>query len=1539
MKLGETIDSINALTYRVSLGSKQLLYPYQESVILLTMIDGTQETVNFGARIERQTELELSDIPRSDYFALITYLTSQKGNRVRFTLSNTSENPWGVNSFVSSNVFYATLLDFDDVGEEAYSVGASLYSVRLKLSYTGTASTDVPSTGDTSLLDFCVEIDTVRMTAGCIGTDLTALDALAAGFKVGGNIGYATSTKKVYIYDPSVPKWRYLYTLVADNAAYGLVNGVFYLSAFADISSGTSGSESKNWKSAIINKSSVKFPSYQIDISKGPGVERFEGFSFSLDNTSKFWTFVVNNKITFYGARVKLKFFDRTNGQMILLRTGTNYVNSFDYVDYTFQVEPTVLNENKSYPDKVIGINNFPFSDVSKRGQPVISTYGRWNKGELQISNFSIKSQKFRTGRRYLSVTAYVALDKEVQVSIGSAEFLTLLGIANLTDYPGTNPVRRIYCHIVKQDNQPDVGKTKRIETIVSAGTGITGLRLKSAFVVNPDATAIIEIFMSSVELIADDDAILGFTTPNYLVADSPTSTSIPKQLFASTQGEIEEVPSGIYQEVDPTTNNRLTINTDALDVDNFNNITILGSTKLERIYFTDIPDVLFGVDSHTGVNRGIDFGFYYGLKSNVVTGSIIQGASIQGTGYAKKMVSKDRYTICWQPLGTNTQYVGTRVVRVWLKYQGPNGNFEVVRHATFDIGDTTTGSYVDTTAPAGYRFFYRIEYLGATGVPDTIANYNYYAEAAALPPQDSDGVGLVIGRGDYIISEAVLIWNLRTGQASVEIYRNDLLLDTLVSSTVTSYRIDYAAHGISVGTKVNENSYQIRVIASGTVDSTREWYLVDNTASCIFELKGISEAYNVQKYHLFIEATVTSTPSIQVSNTETGWCVKNFPENNGNAIPPFGLVFTWGVNVERKPDGTGLSDLANAVDVRLLCNFVVRSYYSVNTEVPFFIQLRAVKRDLTEIVLVQHTSSLAGLGLKAQTKGAFAAMLNLPKGQGGNDLHYDTEKQTTGSSGDVDYGIYTGKDMWRLPDFIFADDAFEWNEIQSLYFAVTNAVEIPAAFCASDARGYHIGIGAFGPEYGGPTPFTSVHKDTYILEYKKVFDGGLDAPQFARIDGGVIDESPGKFTRVPNDSTNSYDVTAGGLIERNRHIADRIIYKMLGYFPQYIGKEMRSRLNWICRFQVKESRDLQTMLKVIADNTFSGITLTPDDRICPRTLDIDEQTAGTVFTFTDSNVIKGSISKPIFRRQNEIYQKFRAKYNYEPSVIPADASPEQDKSKVNNPSFTEEMLVGWDLIRGALITGGYQRKIEGETELRDGGDIAKLAEMCYNSTLLFTTGGQINEFGTEKDELFEWFYRPTYKDENSNDDFEYELPNLVSLYGTLIRDPKRSMQDIFNKNVKFRVYTGWTYSFKCNMKYTTYSTLVNGLTDEFGSVDRKIKLMDRVKHISSFHTDSLSVEAFVVGISPDYYNGIATVTLFVPKPPGQLNTVIDGFWNAGFGSRNAADYVFKDNSYGLTPTEQGTFADGGYGTRVIGNYTFPDGTKADSEGEGTGQI
>ena len=1521
MKLGEPAEGIYSTSFNVDEKAEGSEYPIADSAILLTYESGDHEWVDYGtARQETTGALEFVDIPKADYFTLTAFLKANLGSIVRFTLDFEAENPWGdLTLLANESYFYATITAYDDGGEAEFSVDDRLYTVKVKLSYVGTTSTSNPNPADTSLKDVCIEIDTVRANASAIVANKAALDAVTS--LPGGTIGLTTGDRKVYIYDSSVPEWVFLYTLVADNADYGLVNGVFYLSAFADITSVSTGAESKNWKAGLINERSVKFAASGIDITKGPSIESLEGFSFAMNNVDKFWNFVVSNGISLYNALVKQKFYDRANGIMELHRTGANYNNSFDYHNYTFQVEPEIINNNNSFPDTVFTRENNPNAATQNLGKPIIATFGRWQKGELQISNFTIKEQKFSSERRYLYCTSYVTLDKEIRVNIDYTEFLSLLNISSVGDYPGSNPVKYLYVNIIKQADQPDVGSTRRIESIHNVSSGITGLRLKSAFTVAPNTTTVVQILMSSVELLVDDDAVVGMSKPNYLIREIDSATEITKELFAKIGEDIERVPSGIYQEVDTVNKNRLTINTDILELDNFQSMTINSEVKLPISDYKNYLKILFGTAT---TSRSIDFGFYAGTFSQIAEGdnTYRQAGFRSHVALAK---SKDRFTLSWyNPTGT---YASQTIRRYRYEYFKDANNYKLYIDRDYTGIPITQAYFVDDDValdPKGI-YLYRVAFIGSGSTPSTTPDI-IILNRDSLPPKDAEGPSLIVREGDKVNAEAILTWNLLLGQSQVDIYRNGILIDTITSSTQTWYVIPFS----SGGTK--GNAYRIRVFTTGVKDTAVHWYKRDGEAlgGNIYTLKGTGETFADWKYN-----DQMLTDNFRSVN-EVGYTLKNFAANNANPLPAFAGVFIWMLKINHGSGQDQIADLSNATDVRLLCNFVVRSNYGNNTQVPIYIQLRGVKRDGSQIVIAQYNDNGTGLVCKQDTKGAFAAFLNLPKSHGGADANYNTEQQTSISNqSDPGCGIYTGKEMWRLPDFLFADNAAEWNQIEYLMFAITNGVAVSATNAASNSPGYKIGLGRLPASHGGGTTFTNVHKDTYLLEYKKKFEGGLDAPQFARIDGGVIDDGAGFYTG-----------TASLIIERARHIANYMVYKMLNYKPKYIGDEMKSRDNWVCRYQTKEAQDVQTVLQLIAKNLWGCFVVSNDDRLILRTLDIEEPKVQTVFAFTDRNIVKDSFTKLEFRKQSEIFQQFKFKYNFEPSVVASEGDKDEEKDK--NRSYTEEIVVGWDLVKGKPISGGYSRITEdadGNLIVNtDAGDEGRLTDLCKTSSFLYTSGGKVNQFGYDKDELLEFFYRPT-KEATKGDLIEEDLPNLNDLHGPMVRSPKRSVQDRIGKEVRFRVFNAWRGSLKCNLKYILYynggdgiNSAVNGLKDDAGTPDRKLKLMDKITINHPFFTNGETVAAFVTGIDPDFYNGTATITFYAYTPPGQLAKQIDHRWDAAFGSRNNVDFTFKGNGYGLT-NEANTFADASYGSRVNANFKFPDGTAADSEGKGTGKL
>jgi len=510
---------------------------------------------------------------------------------------------------------------------------------------------------------------------------------------------------------------------------------------------------------------------------------------------------------------------------------------------------------------------------------------------------------------------------------------------------------------------------------------------------------------------------------------------------------------------------------------------------------------------------------------------------------------------------------------------------------------------------------------------------------------------------------------------------------------------------------------------------------------------------------------------------------------------------------------------------------------------------------------------------------------------------------------------------MWRLPDYLFEDDGIEWDTIEYFMFSITNGTTIPFANVpprpSSNNPGYSQGIG--GPP-GATWGMVQYHKPDLYIECTRKFDGGLQQPLYARIDGGKVDDASGTATGTP-----------GKIIEKARHVINDVLYSLTGKLPVYIGNEMKSRDSWIWRYQSKNSKPLSETLQMLMDNVFGIATITPDDNICIRTLNIDEPNNLPVFNFTDSNILADSLTKPEGRRRDEIFQKFLAKFNIEPSV--------------NNGDATEEMLIGWDLAASKPIYSGYSRIVEDSSgKIYDQDGLDNLADLCRLSIQLYSAGTPINEYGTDPNDpkIFEMFYRPTKASSLTRLQFiERDLTNLVALWSGTAKQPKMAMQDLFKMLVRFHCLDAWYFPLATSMRNLIYNPSISGMKDEAGTPDHRLKMGDLITVTSSFHTAGQQVKAFILDIDPTtLYDGYATVHVLAPRPPGQFGTFIDPVWDAGApGPRNQNNYLFKGSLYGLL-SEDGTFGDAGApGARNQNNFKFRDGTFADSKGTGNGKA
>lgn len=1561
MKLGESGDAVNAISYSIQEGYSTPSWPYDKAVKVLEAIDNSIiDVINFGAREHRTAEFSLNYMTKADQATLKTYLDLNLGKKIKVTIENAGERVFG--EIYTAGSYYAYLISAKPLGESGFSPTRGLFGYGLVLDFAGTLSTSVPNAADQSQYDFLIEIDCVRVTAGCQVANVAALNAITN--KPGGSRGLALDTRKVYFYR-NVPLvqggvttaagWDYQYTLPANDAAQGLLNGVFRLSAFADISSSSTGIGGFDYKSGWIVERSIRFPRYSVDARQGPAVEHPEAFTFAIDNSAKRWKYPLDYNLAFYGALCSIYVYDRLNAQKVLMRTGFNNRNNFDYTVLEFEVEPGIFFQNRSFPPTLSSKTNFPNADEKMLGKPLLTTYGRWDKGKIQTQSFDMNPIKFPNKQKILNVYNSNSGSKYLYVKIDPAQFTKILGYPtglDFSNYPQTT-YQFLYVSIISQNNQGDLKKLKKIVALAN-DSGYTRLTLDQWFKDVVDTTALVIIYFSNVQMIIDPNSVIGMNASNYLLPGVDGDYK-PLELFSKIDNKIIPVPARPFALIQDGKKNQLTVDSNYISLDSAGSLTVTDYAKCEIVaspglhaiidkrhangydYF-DFGFTPTGIESNeipvtpiARINRWVDKAGSVvdtvGQVSSFFSGSNTSRPSYVGQGKVIAIPSKTFTTIIWTPFFGATGY---RITRNWAsndaRYIAGSGtagtSFDFGNGAGLALGDgtvvTAASGTVEITGGSIYllndfsvdqtgrtKYFYKVEPV-VNGQTQPQINSDWVVNRPVVA-----GNSGLFGLG--LNTSVILCWSMPDTQASYSVTKDAAVLSGMpVVSAVKNWHL---VTGLS-----NDQEYKFKVavncLAIGTIGDT--WMALANTTDRLatHQLLKNGAPYSTLPYYTAFD--VANSDQEDYTNLRyakaTGTITR---KNSGNAdgldFPAAGVVFSW----LWKIDKDALGDLTSASDVRILSDFVIRSWVGNNTPVPFIIQLRGLKADKTVAFTIPYNNLTAKAPVESGSYGAFAKFLNLPKPKGGDDANYETDVNTPNAN-----GIYTGKDLWKLPDWLFQDNAYEWSQIEYFMFSITNSAPIAYADIAPRAintSGYHLGLGGPALSPGADWGQVRDHKPDLYIEGIRKLDGGLKEPLFARIDGGVIDDSIGSITGTPYK-----------IIEKSRHVVDHVLNATIGIKPIRLGNEMKNRDSWIWRWQVDSSKPLTEILDVIARNSWGIFTLTPDDKLYLRSLDIDNVNTQPVFNFTDANIIRDSLGKPEMRRRSEIYQKFKLKYNVDPT---------QDAA-------TESMIIGWDLAAGKAIESGFADHLADETKgIYDEGDAKNLSDTCRLSIQLNAAGLGLNEYGTSlnDEKVFEMFYRPTrnYNESLSPERIERTLPNLSTLWAGSSIPPKAAMRELAKMVVNFFAYDSWYIPLSCSMKNVIYNSSVTGVKDEAGTPDNRLKLGDLVTITSDFHTNGQTVRGFIFDMDMgSIYDGLVTLHIFCPRPPGQFGPFVDQVWDAGgIGARNEADYLFKGNLYGLL-SEDGTYPDaGGTGSRNETQFRFPDGTYADPFGLGSGKA
>lgn len=1551
MRFGETASDLYATSFGLGPDYECPAWPYDETIKILEAEDGSViEVVNFGAREERRCDFTLVQMSRTEFYALSAFCEANKGLRIRVEFESDAERVFGQQSPYNGPAIYAYLIAHTPLGESGFTAGHELYSYSMTLDWAGLSATSVPNALESSDIDVLIDVDCVQAYPGCTVANLAALTAVTPA-PPDGSKGVTRDTLKVYIMtrESGSPTWRFIYSLPSNNPDLGLVDGIFHWSEFADLSSSAPGIGGIAYKSGIIRAKSVRLSRYSAGhVRNKPGIERLEGFKFSIKMQERTHLYPLENNISFYEAKVSVSFYFRGIGVRKLVRTGVNNKNSFDYSDYEFEVEPRAFGGNAGFPSRVYDSVNFPNHATSMEGEPIIQTYGRWQVGELQAATWTTREVRWPSGRRSLGFVAYVPETRVLTLDIVSSDVLTVLKLAALADYAaqvGTAGGKLLYVKIEEQDDQPEKGVLKKVTAIAASGANLA-LTLSEGFAVPPTTAARLLIHLSITDLVISDRPCIGMRAPGYLRGAAGLQVfGAPDK--AESEGEDYElfpVPSKIFKVVG-SDENRLAVDSDYLSLQSDGNFTSLTEHNLPLDPLYHLHQRIDKISGGPVPYRYFDFGLTLEGEpssevevtpvASVTSIGMTSGFVTVGQGQVRAAFSPTSVRLIWTPWPDATGFKIQRCIVVTVTTPMPSGpNGKLSNNATSRLRklDTTFGTsgsvtvsgatytYVDSTPPAtnpGVEFEY--------WVTPIIAGQNLFrgvSNIGRIQPAPSAAPTLyAVSRDSGIlvawvppVSQARVVVELDSGSGF-----NAAPGMPILSSTQDTHLITGLA---------NNTRYKVRIkvgtIVSGATGDV--WYISPSTEAdwAVWQLKTGSNDGSTDVNFISLHAARSSVqhPALyaaarQVAQDWTAYvlafeyAIKNRPANQGVGLPAFSTVAAWSYRVDHDELARqmgGATAMSGAKDVRLLINMVVRCFSGDNTPENVTIQLWGIKKDGTKLILGKHSDLQTRAATESGSYGAYARFLNLPSSMGGRDADTDYKNEETGSNAD---GLYTGKNLWRLPDHLFEDDAYEWCQIETLVFAITHSQPIAEAKVRPTAKGLRLG---FGGQSGQTWEMIRDHKGELHLEVLREFSGGVKKPQYARIDGGI------------KDLDGSVTGTAGKPIEKALDIIDDVCQSMLGYKPKRIGSELASRANWLWRYRAKPKKTSTQILELFARNIHGFFTITEDDEVCLRSLDVDDGGAVPVFDVDASKNIAGGIGMPEIRPRNEIFQSFKLMYNL----------------NVVTGKCDEEMSIGWDMARGVPIQRGYRNvSLNSQGRVEAVGSLDNLDLMCQVSHLLHAPSGRGNDYGVESPEEYEMFYRPTAVDQVTLEKVEATLPNLEQVWGSACFTPKHSMRALMQKVVKHKFVSAWYFSVKWPLSYLIYNASINGVSDAAGTQCRYIQIGD-VGYFSDYHhTKNQKIKCKILDIDPStWYDSFITVWLFAPRPPGQLGWLIDPEWDAsGPGLRRNEDYLFEGNLYGLLD-EEGTAVDAGApGPRDNSEYTFPDGTDADAQGFGSGKA
>lgn len=416
----------------------------------------------------------------------------------------------------------------------------------------------------------------------------------SGGGNYGGQYGAWDGTQWYLVPFPQIDAFK---PVILNVAFTGLHNSKFYWSSFSDVVIDNSDPlllKPANYISGVIARKGVKFPSWSVALEKGVGIERIEGFSFTLQNAQRLN--LLTKEINFFGAFCKLGVWDGNASQVNYIRSGINKTNGYAFDGFTFEVDPELWNDaQKTIPANtmasILGNGGTKLSD-----RYIPQTYGatQYAKLEVLIQDLQPVTVEDDTIFQIIELQGYDAVPRIQYVKVAMPQSYTyssshrikvsgsddLYEITNLGYDPTTN------------SQQPDGAVT----------FGFARVSPDLATSINVGQS--IQVINNDVQLIVDDDTLKGF------------GNSVSLYTYDKDEDVYKPLPDGLYEPV--------------------NNNTIRLNLAQSGVQVTDDGKVLYG-DAMLQI-PSTNYGYYNRELETLTTLDITYG-TFTGNPYRRKLV------------------------------------------------------------------------------------------------------------------------------------------------------------------------------------------------------------------------------------------------------------------------------------------------------------------------------------------------------------------------------------------------------------------------------------------------------------------------------------------------------------------------------------------------------------------------------------------------------------------------------------------------------------------------------------------------------------------------------------------------------------------------------------------------------------------------------------------------------------------------------------------------------------------------------------